>query len=302
MKIAATVREVRAWRAEGSGTVGLVPTMGSLHGGHLSLVERARSENRRTAATIFVNPSQFGPHEDLSRYPRDPDGDRRRLEEAGCDLVFAPSVEEVYPPGFDTFVEPGAVAAPLEGARRPGHFRGVATVVLKLFGIVAPTRAYFGRKDAQQLAVISRMVRDLDVPVEVVGCPIVRAADGLALSSRNAYLDGMERAAAPVLFRALQAAARAWAAGERSAESLRATAREVLGREPRARVDYVSVADAATFEELAVARTGALVCGAVFVGGVRLIDNVALDGELDVRAQGLGPSPLTREEPSRRDP
>ncbi len=277
MKVVTTIAEVRAWREE-PGTVGLVPTMGYLHRGHLSLVARSRAENDRTVATIFVNPTQFGPHEDLARYPRDAEGDRRRLEEAGCDLLFTPSVEEIYPPAFETFVEPGAVALPLEGTRRPGHFRGVATVVLKLLGIVQPLHAYFGQKDAQQLGVIRRMVHDLDLPVEVVGCPIVRDRDGLALSSRNRYLDARDRAAAPVLFRALEAARARWLSGERDAGALRTAALAVLAGEPRARVDYVSVADPETFAELTRVDGPALVSMAVFVGPARLIDNTLLEG------------------------
>lgn len=251
--------------------------MGYLHAGHLSLVERARRESRRVAASLFVNPTQFGPNEDLNRYPRDLDHDRRLLEQAGCDLLFAPSVEEVYPAGFEAAVDVGSVAAPLEGARRPGHFRGVATVVLKLFGIFQPTRAYFGQKDAQQLAVIRKMVRDLDVPVEIVVCPTVREADGLAMSSRNSYLDPEERRAATVLFRALTAARDLWIGGHADAEALRRTMRGVLETEPRARADYVSVADPSSLQELAEARGGALLSMAVFIGRARLIDNVLLE-------------------------
>jgi pantoate--beta-alanine ligase len=277
MKVLTRVAELRAWRASGSGPLGLVPTMGYLHAGHLSLVERARRENDRVAATLFVNPTQFGPKEDLARYPRDLERDRGLLEAAGCDVLFVPPKGEMYPPGFDTFVEVGAVAAPLEGARRPGHFRGVATVVLKLFGIVQPDRAYFGQKDAQQLAVIRQMVVDLNVPVEVVGCPTVRDADGLALSSRNSTLSPGERAAAPVLYRALTAAAELWRAGERDAEALRRTMRQVLDGEPRARPDYVSVADPLTLRELDTVGESALLSMAVRVGPVHLIDNLLLE-------------------------
>jgi pantoate--beta-alanine ligase len=278
MKVVTRVSDVRAWRAEAAGSLGLVPTMGYLHAGHISLVERARRENDRVAATLFVNPTQFAPHEDLARYPRDLERDRRLLEGAGCELLFAPPAEEVYPPGFDTFVEVGAVAAPLEGARRPGHFRGVATVVLKLLNIVQPDRAYFGQKDAQQLAVIRKMVADLDVPVDVVACPTVRDADGLALSSRNSYLGPEDRAAAPVLYRALTAAADRWRAGERSAEALRQAMQAVLAKEPRAQVDYVSVADPLTLRELETVSGPAVLSLAVRVGPARLIDNVLLDG------------------------
>lgn len=277
MKTVTTIAEVRRWRAAGGDDVGLVPTMGYLHAGHVSLVERARRENARVAATLFVNPTQFGPREDLARYPRDLERDQALLNAAGCDLLFAPPVEEMYPAGFASSVDVGNVAAPLEGERRPGHFRGVATVVLKLLGIVQPSRAYFGEKDAQQLAVIRRAVADLDVPVEVVGCPTVREPDGLAMSSRNVYLDADQRRAAPVLFRALTAARTAFTAGERDAEALRQVMQRVLDAEPLAQVDYVSVSDPATFEELLVVERTALALLAVRVGPARLIDNLRLD-------------------------
>jgi pantoate--beta-alanine ligase len=276
MKVATTIPEVRAWRDERRGDVGLVPTMGALHQGHLSLLSRARAECDRVAASVFVNPAQFGPKEDFERYPRDLERDRRLLAEAGCDLLFAPSASEVYPPGFDTWVEPGAVAAPLEGERRPGHFRGVSTVVLKLLLIVRPDRAYFGRKDAQQLAVIEHLVRDLDVEVAIVPCDIVREPDGLALSSRNAYLNPEQRRAAPVLHRALEAARAAFRAGERGAEALRALMDRTLEAEPLARVDYVSVADPDTLRELDFVEERGLASLAVFFGRTRLIDNVLL--------------------------
>jgi len=271
-----TVREVREWRRSVSGSLGLVPTMGYLHDGHLSLVDRARRENATVAASLFVNPTQFGPSEDLSRYPRDLDRDRALLEARGCDLLFAPAPDEMYPKGFDTFVDVGSISAPLEGERRPGHFRGVATVVLKLFDIVQPQRAYFGQKDAQQLAVLRRMVRDLDVPVEIVGCPIVREADGLAMSSRNSYLRPAERRAATVLYRALCAARDLWTSGERDAETLRVRMRAVLDAEPLARTDYVSVADAENLQELARIEGPALLSMAVFLGKTRLIDNLQI--------------------------
>ena len=275
MKTVHTIREAREWR-RGGGSVGLVPTMGYLHAGHLSLVERARRENDRVAASLFVNPTQFGPSEDLARYPRDVERDTRLLEAAGCDLLFAPSVEEMYPAGFETAVDVGSVSTPLEGARRPGHFRGVATVVLKLFGILQPDRSYFGQKDAQQLAVIKKMVRDLDVPVDVRACPTVRETDGLAMSSRNVYLDPDDRRAAPALHRALAAARDRWAAGERDAEALRRALRSVLEAEPRIRVDYVSVADPVTCRELDRVEGAALLSVAAAVGKARLIDNVVV--------------------------
>jgi pantoate--beta-alanine ligase len=277
LKLVSTVLAVREWRRSAAGPVGLVPTMGYLHAGHLSLVERARRENGSVAASLFVNPTQFGPGEDLSTYPRDPERDRALLEGAGCDLLFAPAPEEMYPRGFETVVDVGAIAAPLEGERRPGHFRGVATVVLKLFDILQPDRAYFGQKDAQQLTVIRKMVRDLDVPVEVVGCPIVREADGLAMSSRNSYLTPAERRAAPVLYRALSAARESFGAGVRDAEALRATMRAVLDDEPLARTDYVSVADPATLREVAHVDGPVLLSMAVFLGKARLIDNLLLE-------------------------
>jgi pantoate--beta-alanine ligase len=274
MKTVTTIRDVREWRRAGHGSLGLVPTMGYLHAGHLSLVDRARRENDRVAASLFVNPTQFGPAEDLGRYPRDIERDTRQLEAAGCDLLFAPAVEEMYPPGFETAIDVGSVATPLEGTRRPGHFRGVATVVMKLLGIFQPDRAYFGAKDAQQLAVIRRMVRDLDVPVEMSECPTVREADGLALSSRNVYLAAEDRRAAPALHRALAAGRDLWAAGERDAEALRRKVRSVLAAEPRIRVDYVSVADPATLKELESVDGPALLSLAVTLGKARLIDNV----------------------------
>jgi pantoate--beta-alanine ligase len=273
VKTVTTISAVREWRHAAASDLGLVPTMGYLHAGHVSLVERARRENPRVAASLFVNPTQFAPHEDLARYPRDLARDQELLEAAGCDLLFAPSVEEMYPHPAETFVDPGPVAAPLEGERRPGHFRGVATVVLKLFGIFEPTRAYFGEKDAQQLAVIRRVVRDLDVPVAIVGCPTQRAADGLALSSRNSYLSPAERAAAPVLYRALAAAADAWAKGERRGHALRDAMTRVIAAEPLARTDYVSAADPETLQEVDVAAGPVLLSMAVYFGRTRLIDN-----------------------------
>jgi pantoate--beta-alanine ligase len=283
VKTVTTIREVRDWRRDGGGTVGLVPTMGYLHAGHLSLVDAARGENDRVAASLFVNPTQFGPSEDLARYPRDLERDTRVLEDAGCALLFAPTVEEIYPAGFQTTVDVGAVAAPLEGARRPGHFRGVATVVLKLFNIFQPDRAYFGAKDAQQLAVIRKMVRDLDLTVAIRACPTVRETDGLAMSSRNVYLTPDERRAAPVLHRALQAGRDRWAAGERDADALRQTIRSVLAEEPRVRVDYVSVADPETCRELEALAGPALLSLAAFLGKTRLIDNVVVGVEPDPR-------------------
>ena len=279
MQTVGTIAQVRAWRRSAGGSVGLVPTMGYLHEGHLSLVRRARAENASVAASLFVNPTQFGAGEDLARYPRDLPRDQAMLAEAGCELLFAPSAAEMYPAGAETFVDPGSVAAPLEGERRPGHFRGVATVVLKLFGIFEPTRAYFGEKDAQQLAVIRRFVRDLDVPVNVVGCPTVREPDGLAMSSRNSYLGPAERRAAPVLYKALQVAETRWHTGVRRAAELQKLMLEVLAAEPLAQVDYAAVVDPETFVALSGAIIGpARLLLAVHVGRARLIDNLLLPG------------------------
>jgi len=256
--------------------IGLVPTMGALHEGHLSLVRHARSADDMVVVSIFVNPTQFGPSEDFARYPRDPDRDLALLRDLGTDVVFMPPVEEIYPQGFDTHVEVEKLTQRLEGASRPGHLRGVATVVTKLFNVVQPHRAYFGQKDAQQLAVIRRLARDLDLTVEVVGLPTVREPDGLAMSSRNAYLSPEERQAAPVLYRSLEAAQELWRSGVRDASLIRRRVTEVLAAEPLARVDYVSVADAETLEELETVDRPALVSLAARFGKTRLIDNVTL--------------------------
>jgi pantoate--beta-alanine ligase len=256
--------------------LGLVPTMGWLHEGHRALIARARGDSATVVVSIFVNPRQFGDPSDLAQYPRNEARDVAICAAEGVDLVFAPTVEEVYPPGFDTSVVVGSIAEPLEGAARPGHFAGVATVVAILFGLVRAERAYFGQKDAQQVAVIRRMALDLAIPTEVVACPTVREADGLAMSSRNVHLSPAERAAAPVLRAALLAAREAWAGGERSAEVLRATMRERLAREPLAVVDYVSCADAGTLAELDRLDGPALLSLAVRFGSTRLIDNEPL--------------------------
>ena len=250
--------------------------MGWLHGGHVSLMERARAECATVVVTIFVNPRQFGEATDFTRYPRNEERDRALCATAGVDLVFAPSVDEVYPPGFDTTVSVGAIAEPLEGAARPGHFDGVATVVAILFALVGAERAYFGTKDAQQIRVIRRMALDLALPTEVIPCPTVREPDGLAMSSRNARLSPKARAAAPVLYRALLAARDAYLDGERSAMELRSAMSAVLATEPRAVVEYVSVADDATLAELDVVDGSALLSLAVRFDDVRLIDNLAI--------------------------
>lgn len=276
MRVESEIGGLRAARWSLAGTLGLVPTMGALHEGHLELVRRARAGNDHVAVSVFVNPAQFGPREDLAAYPRDLDADLAKLRGCGVDLVFTPSLKEIYPPGFDTWVEPGTVASRLEGAARPRHFRGVATVVLKLFNIVQPDRAYFGTKDAQQLAVIRRMTADLNVPVEIVPVETVRARDGLALSSRNAYLSAEERQAALSLSRALRRAQALFAAGERDAEALRGAMRAEIEAEPLATADYISVAGGPALIELDEAVPGALASLAVRIGRTRLIDNVTL--------------------------
>ncbi|MEO8207728.1 MAG: pantoate--beta-alanine ligase [Chloroflexota bacterium] len=257
--------------------IGLIPTMGWLHEGHRTLIARGRMENATTVVSIFVNPRQFEDPSDLGQYPRNEDRDVAMCQAEGVDLVFAPSVTEIYAPGFDTVVSVGAIARPLEGAARPGHFDGVATVVSVLFGLVRAERAYFGQKDAQQVAVIRRMALDLALPTEVIACPTVREPDGLAMSSRNVHLSPRERTAAAVLHRALERARRAWVAGERSADVLRGEMTAELASEPLAAVDYVSCADAETLRELSVVSGPAVLSLAVRIGSTRLIDNEVLD-------------------------
>jgi len=262
--------------------VGFVPTMGALHEGHLSLLRRAKAECSRVFASIFLNPTQFGPNEDLSKYPRTFESDVAKLETAGVDVLFAPDPKVIYPPGFSTYVTVEGLSERLEGRSRPGHFRGVATVVLKLVEIVQPHFAFLGRKDAQQARILQRMSLDLNLDVELQICAIVREPDGLALSSRNAYLDADERRAATVLYLALQAACREVGAGIRDALTLQSTTRDVLAKEKRARVDYVEVVDANSFEP--VARIGShptYILLAVFIGKTRLIDNVLLEPSPD---------------------
>lgn len=276
MKQVVTLDELRKTRAELNGAVGLVPTMGFLHQGHISLVKLAKKDCASVVATIFVNPTQFGPKEDLNAYPRDIPGDLKKLRDSGVDLVWLPTPEIVYPKGFNTWVNVEGVSDPLEGAMRTGHLRGVATVVAKLFNAVQPDRAYFGQKDAQQVAVIKQMTRDLNFPVEIVVGPTVREPDGLAMSSRNSYLNPAERKAATVLFRALTAAQSAYATGERDGEILRTVMRKTIEAEPLAKIQYVSCADTETLLELGKIENGALLSMAVFVGKTRLIDNVIL--------------------------
>ena len=272
-----TRAELRAALADAPRPVGLVPTMGWLHEGHRALMRAARAESATVVVSIFVNPRQFNVASDFTRYPRNEAKDLAMCEAEGVDLVFAPEVEEIYPPGFATTVSVGAVALPLEGAARPGHFDGVATVVAILFDLVGAERAYFGQKDAQQVMVIRQMARDLAIGTEVVTCPTIREPDGLALSSRNVHLAPDERAAAPVLRRALVAARDAWRAGERDAERLRDEMFELLTKEPLADVEYVSIADVLTLEELTTVDRPALASLAVRFGSTRLIDNEILD-------------------------
>jgi pantoate--beta-alanine ligase len=250
--------------------------MGALHAGHESLLRRARDECATLVASIFVNPTQFGPHDDLERYPRDEHGDIALLQSTRADVAFVPPADEIYPPGASTSVDVGALGEVLEGAARPGHFRGVATVVTILLSLVRPQRAYFGQKDGQQVIVIERLVRDLGLNADVVVCPTIREPDGLAMSSRNAYLGEAERVAAVALSRALRAAEDAYEAGERSAKALRGLMREAVEREPLAAIDYVSVADAETLEELTTVEGRALASLAVRFPSARLIDCLPL--------------------------
>jgi len=279
VKVVTTIPQLRAARAELADPVGLVPTMGYLHAGHLSLVRRARAECAGVAVSIFVNPTQFAPTDDLGAYPRDLPRDLELLEAEGVDLVWTPTAEVMYPPGFQTRVTVEELTRHLEGERRPGHFRGVTTVVAKLFNGILPQKAYFGQKDAQQAAVVGRMAIDLNFPLEIVVCPTVREADGLAMSSRNTYLDADERQAATVLFRALTAAEQAFSAGERDAGRLRRIVSDAIGQEPLAGLQYVSIADYATLEELETVKDRALLSLAAHVGTTRLIDNLILGGE-----------------------
>ena len=279
MEIVETAADMRLARARMRGQVGLVPTMGALHEGHMALVRSAREENEHIIATIFVNPTQFNDPKDLLNYPRDMERDLDMLRAAGVDTVFTPTPDVMYPPNYQTYVTVQQVTEGLEGAHRPGHFRGVATVVAKLFNLTQPHRAYFGQKDAQQVVVIKRMVTDLNFPLEVVVCPTLREADGLAMSSRNRKLTPEQRRAAPVLYRALSAAQLAFENGERDPEVLRQVMQAVLASEPLAEVEYVSLADAENLNELREPIAGStLVSLAVRVGAVRLIDNLIFPG------------------------
>ena len=276
MKIFETVAGFRDAAARAERPLGLVPTMGALHAGHHSLLYRARSDNSTVAASIFVNPTQFGPSEDFSEYPRDRESDLVMMEETGVDLLFTPSVEEMYPEGYDTSIDVGRIARRLEEEHRPGHFLGVATVVCKLLSIARPDRAYFGQKDAQQSLVIRRLNADLNLGAEIVVCPTVREADGLALSSRNKYLSPPERKAATVLYRSLRLAE---ALGTSDAKKIRQRMGNLIDAEPLATSDYVSVADAETLEELDIVDRPAFVSVAVDIGGTRLIDNILIHSD-----------------------
>jgi pantoate--beta-alanine ligase len=277
MEVIRTRAEVREARARLPEPVGAVLTMGALHAGHRSLVDRARAECASVAATIFVNPMQFGPREDLAPYPRDEAADLAFLEASGVDVAFVPPLEEVYPAGFGTVVDVGPIAEPLEGAARPGHFRGVATVVAILLDLIAPQRTYFGQKDAQQCLVVQRLVADLAMPIAVVVCPTVREPDGLAISSRNRYLSAAERAAAPILYRALREGERLVEAGERGGDAVRTRMREALAAEPLVRPDYVSAADGRTLRELESVTGEVVLSVAARIGSTRLIDNIPLE-------------------------
>lgn len=277
MKTVVDLFDIRQERKRLAGMVGLVPTMGYLHQGHLSLVQRAKQECSSVIATIFVNPTQFGENEDLSAYPRDLPGDLDKFERQGVDLVWLPSVEIMYPAEYQTWVSVVRLSQRLEGEMRPDHFRGVATVVAKLFNATQPDKAYFGQKDAQQLIVIRRMVADLNFPLDVVACPTIREADGLAMSSRNAYLNQAERQATPILYHALSSAKNAFTNGERDAENLRQIVIQLINQEPLARLQYVSCADPHNLQELEGKISGsALISLAVYFGKTRLIDNVLL--------------------------
>ena len=277
MRVVEKIADMRRLRQKLAMPVGFVPTMGYLHEGHLSLVGRARAETCSVVVSIFVNPAQFGPGEDFKNYPCDAERDLALLKKEGTDVVFIPSTAEMYPERFDSWVEVGGVTERLEGACRPGHFRGVATVCAKLFDIVQPTRAYFGQKDAQQAVVIKRMVADLNMNLEIVALPTVREPDGLAMSSRNTCLNPEQRQAALVLYQALTLAQKLWSQGEKDAERIRREMVALIQKQPLASIDYVSVAHAETLDELKKVKLPALVSLAVRIGGTRLIDNVVLE-------------------------
>ncbi|MFC1860754.1 pantoate--beta-alanine ligase [Chloroflexota bacterium] len=277
MQIVENIADMKHLRSKLPGPVGFVPTMGYLHEGHISLVRHAGAENSSVVVSIFVNPTQFGPQEDLNRYPRDPERDLKLLQKEGTDIVFMPSADKMYPPQFDSWVEVCTLTGRLEGSIRPGHFRGVSTVVAKLFNIIQPAKAYFGQKDAQQAMVIKKMVADLNMNLEIVTLPTVREPDGLAMSSRNTYLNPEERRAAAILYQALILSQRLWSKGKRDAECLRGEMMKLIQQEPLADIDYISIAGAGTLEEQDTVSPPALVSMAVKIGKTRLIDNVVLE-------------------------
>ncbi len=281
MTVLHTIKEVKEqiikWKKEGS-SIGLVPTMGYLHEGHRSLIQKASEENKKVVVSIFVNPTQFAASDDLGSYPRDFYGDREFCKKAGVDLIFHPSKEEIYPDDFCTYVDMDKLTLELCGKSRPTHFRGVCTVVNKLFHIIKPERAYFGQKDAQQLAVIQRMVRDFNMDVEIVGCPLIRESDGLAKSSRNVYLSSEERKAALIVSKAIFAAEDIIKAGERKAEKLIAEMKGIIQSEPLAKIDYIEVVHWDSIEKIDLIQDSALVAIAVFIGDTRLIDNFIYEG------------------------
>ena len=276
MQVARSVAEMKKLRRECAGSVGLVPTMGYLHEGHLELARRARSENAVAVATIFVNPTQFGPKEDFKAYPRDLDHDLAMLEKAGAGIVFVPEDGEMYPAGYETWLEVRGITAKLEGKSRPTHFQGVTTVCNKLFNITEPHRAYFGQKDAQQAIVIQKMVADLNMNLEIVVCPTIRESDGLAMSSRNTYLTKEERPSAAVLYKSLCLARDMYEKGERDAAKMRQAMHGLITGEPAAKIDYISIADAASLDEVDIIGGRVLVSLAVRLGKPRLIDNIFL--------------------------
>ncbi len=277
MKVVETIAEMKQVRSELTGPVGLWPTLGYLHEGHLTMVRRSVAENDFTIVSIFVNPTQFGPSEDFDRYPQDYPRDLAMLEKEKTDIVFMPSADEMYPRHFNSWVEVDKVTERLEGTSRPGHFRGVTTVVAKLFNIVQPTKAYFGQKDAQQLLVIKKMVADLNMNLEVITCPTVRESDGLAMSSRNSYLTPEERRAAAILYQALNLARQLWSQGEKDAGKIRRKMAQLIQQQPLTTIDYISIADTVTLEELDEVKPPALVSLAVTIGKPRLLDNVVLE-------------------------
>ena len=277
MQVIETIAELMALRQQLSDAVGFVPTMGYLHQGHLALVKRARTENSAVVVSIYVNPAQFGLREDFARYPRELDRDFELLQREKADIIFVPSDAEMYPPEFSSWIDVQKVTERLEGASRPGHFRGVATIVAKLFNLVQPSRAYFGQKDAQQAVVVKRMVADLNMGIEIVVVPTVRESDGLAMSSRNVHLSPGGRRAATVLFKALTLARQLGRGGEKDAEEIRRQITSLIQKEPLAGIDYVSIADARTLEELSFIDRPALASLAVTIGRTRLIDNTPLE-------------------------